>query len=476
MLDLLITHGFVITMEGAGVGMIEDGAVGILGNKIEAVGPTEELLQKYHAKRIIDATNMAVMPGLIDAHVHTSVSVLRGISQDIDNWMVDGLWPFETKLRLNAESSMKGTRLNIVESVKSGTTTFCDFDTPMDQLVENHYNLGTRARVAELISGLPKDNTQVRADQAFPLSYDIEKTKLERNLRLISDWNGVDNGRITCMLGPQAADMVTLETLKDIKKLSEKMGIGIHMHVSQSEHENEQTLIKYHKRAIPFLKDIGYLDESLMAIHLVDATADEVHMLAESGASMVACNSGSAVLGGCIPPSFEFMQVSDKLAIGSDEATGNNCCNMFNEMKFTTLLNKCKYKSYTVFPAWRVLRMATIDGARAIGLGDEIGSLKAGKKADVILVDLKTPTMSPILSYPVRNIVPNLVYSARGDEVKTVIIDGRIVMEDRVLKTANEETIIAEAQEVAERVCREAAPEFYARKTALYQMMQNGEM
>ena len=95
MLDLLITHGFVITMEGAGVGMIEDGAVGILGNKIEAVGPTEELLQKYHAKRIIDATNMAVMPGLIDAHVHTSVSVLRGISQDIDNWMVDGLWPLK---------------------------------------------------------------------------------------------------------------------------------------------------------------------------------------------------------------------------------------------------------------------------------------------------------------------------------------------------------------------------------------------
>ena len=171
MLDLLITHGFVITMEGAGVGMIEDGAVGILGNKIEAVGPTEELLQKYHAKRIIDATNMAVMPGLIDAHVRTSVSVLRGISQDIENWMGDGLWPFETKLRLNAESSMKGTRLNIVESVKSGTTTFCDFDTPMDQLVENHYNLGTRARVAELISGLPKDNTQVRADQAFPLRH-----------------------------------------------------------------------------------------------------------------------------------------------------------------------------------------------------------------------------------------------------------------------------------------------------------------
>ncbi|WP_195376897.1 amidohydrolase family protein [Anaerotruncus rubiinfantis] len=476
MLDLLIIHGYVITMEGPGVGMLEDGAIGIRGNLIEAVGPTEELLRKYRAQRVLDAHNMAVMPGLIDAHIHTSISLLRGISQDIDNWMVDGLWPFETKLRMDPASSMKGTRLNIVESVKAGTTTFCDFDSPMDRLVENHAKLGTRARVAELISGLPENNAGVRADEPFPLSLETEKIKLKRNLRLISNWNGAENGRITCMLGPQAADMVTLDSLREIKKLSEKLGVGLHMHVSQSPHENEQTMLKYGKRAIPFLQEIGYLDESLMAVHLVDATTDEVHTLAKSRAGMVACNSGSAMLGGCIPPSYEFLEVSDRLAIGSDEATGNNCCNMFNEMKFTALLNKCKFHSYTAFPAWKVLRMATVDGAKAIGLGDEIGSIKEGKKADVILIDLKTPTMTPVVTEPVRNIVPNLVYSARGDEVKTVIIDGKIVMEDRVLKTVDERIIIEEAQEAAERICREAAPEFCVRKTALYEMMRDGKL
>lgn len=476
MLDLLIIHGFVITMEGSGVGMLEDGAVGICGSCIEAVGTTAELTEKYQAKRVIDASGMAVLPGLIDAHIHTSISLLRGVSQDIDNWMVDGLWPFETKLRQHPEFSMKGTRLNIVESVKAGTTTFCDFDSPMDILAENHAEIGTRARVAELISGLPKDNTGVRADKPFPLDREIEKIKISRNLSLIEKWNGACGGRITCMLGPQAADMVTLESLQEIKQLSEKSGIGIHMHVSQSDHENAQTQLRYGKRAIPFLKEIGYLDEALMAIHLVDATTEEVHMLAESGAGMVACNSGSAMLGGCIPPSLEFMEISDKLAIGSDEATGNNCCNMFNEMKFAALLNKCKTHTYTAFPAWKALRMATIDGARAIGLEEEIGSLKAGKKADVILVDLKTPTMAPVLTSPVRNIVPNLVYSARGDEVKTVIIDGRIIMEERELKTVDEKTVLAEAQEAAEQVCREAAPEFNARKTSLYEMMHRNQL
>lgn len=473
--DILIIHGFVITMQGEGTGIIEDGAVGIRGSRITYAG-TWKKLGEYQAERVMDATGMAVMPGLIDAHIHTSISLLRGVSQDIENWMTDGLWPFETKLRQHPEYSMKGTRLNIVESVKAGTTTFCDFDSPMNLLVKNHYEIGTRARVAELISGLPEDNSQVKADEPFPLSREIEKRKLDRNLELIKEWNNAADGRITCMLGPQAADMATKETLVEIRELAEKYDVGIHMHVSQSRHENEQVMQKYGKRAIPFLKEIGYLDKRLLGVHLIDATSDEVRMFGESGAGMAACNAGDVLICGALPPSAEFRSVSKKLAIGSDEATGNNCCNMFNEMKFTALLNKLHAKSGTVFPAWQVLRMATIDGANAIGLGDQTGSIEAGKKADIILVNLRTPAMMPVITCPVRNIVPNLVYSARGDEVDTVIIDGRIIMENRKMKTVDEDQVLEEAQEAADYVSREAAAEFYERKTELYGMMMNDQL
>lgn len=478
MLDLLIKNGFLITMEGSGVGVVENGAVGIRGNSIEVVGETSDVCKNYDAHRVIDASSKAVLPGFIDAHIHTSIGVLRGISQDIDNWMVDGLWPFETKLRLDSSGKMSaiGSRLTILEAVKAGTTTFCDFDTPMDVLVRCHMEMGTRAQVAELVSGLPKHNDNVRADAPFELDSTIEEEKLHRNIRLIETYHGAADGRITCLFGPQAADMVSREMLLEIKELAKKYGVGIHMHVSQSPHENDQTMRRYGLRAIPFLNEIGYLDESLLAVHLVDATDDEVRLLARKGAAMIACNAGSAMLGGCIPPSAEFLQCSDRLAIGSDEAPGNNCCNMFNEMKFTSLINKCKLHSYTAFPAWKVLRMATIDGARAIGLGDSIGSLTAGKKADVILVDLNQPTMQPVITYPLRNVVPNLVYSARGPEVETVIIDGKIVVDHFKMQTVDEARILQEATEAAKIICEQAAPEFNTRKTSLYHMMRNEQM
>ena len=476
MLDILIKNGFLITMEGTGVGVIEDGAVGIKGNRIEVVGSTADVCKQYDAHRVIDATGKAVLPGLIDAHIHTSIGLIRGVAQDIDNWMVDGLWPFETKLRQHLDASLAGSMLTIVEAVKAGTTTFCDFDSPMDQIAACHARIGTRARVAELISGLPKNNSAVSADEPFPLDPSVEQVKLERNIRLVEHWHGANDGRITCMFGPQAADMATRELLLEVKDLSRKYGVGIHMHVSQAKHENDQTLLRYGKRAIPFLDEIGYLDRSLMAVHLVDATREEVHLLAKRGCGMVACNSGSAMLGGQIPPSHEFLEVSNRLAIGSDEAPGNNCCNMFNEMKFTSLINKCRFQSYTAFPAWRVLRMATVDGANAIGLGEEIGSLRPGKKADVILVDCQQPTMQPVITYPLRNIVPNLVFSARGSEVEMVIIDGKVVVDNFKIQTVDEAKVLGKVAAEARKICELAAPEFETRKTGLYQMMKENQL
>lgn len=475
-LEIMIVNGLALTMEGTGVGPVENCGIGISGNRIEVVGDTNEVINKYQANRIIDAKNKLIMPGLIDAHIHTGIGLLRGVAQDINNWMLEGMWPFESKIRLDIDAIKIGSMMNIIEALKAGTTTFCDFDTPMDQIVLNHHEIGTRLVAAELISAIPSDTSNMIAGEIFPLITEIEQIKLQRNLDLIDKWHGQGDGRITCMLGPQASNMVTKSTLLEIKEISRKTGIGIHMHVSQSIQENDHILAMYGKRAIPFLDDLGYLDENLVAIHLTAATKEEIQLLGRSGAGMVVCSSGNALISGNVPPIIDFLKVSKRVALGSDEAPGNGCCNMFNEMKLTALLNKCKYSSPTILPAWELIRMVTINAAKTIGLGDQIGSIKQGKKADLIIIDLMQPTMGPVITYPVRNIVPNLVYSARGHEVETVIIDGKIIVENYKLATANEKQIMIDAVNAAQRVSNKAAPEFFARNNLLNQMMKENKL
>ena len=188
-----------------GAEAISNAAVIVEDGRIRQVGPASQLPVPEGAQ-VLDLGSGTLMPGLIDAHIHTGDGLLRGVSQDLDNWMQHGLWPFEQELRKDPDAVRKGSMLNILEELKAGTTTFCDFDTPMTEIVQNHIRLGTRARVAELISELPKENRTALGElyQFDPAEGD---RKLRRNLRLCEEWNGAANGRITCMLGPQGADM-----------------------------------------------------------------------------------------------------------------------------------------------------------------------------------------------------------------------------------------------------------------------------
>ncbi|HEX3026248.1 MAG TPA: amidohydrolase family protein [Clostridia bacterium] len=476
MLDILILHGFVITMEGRGLGIIEDGAVGIKGNKIEVVGVSGEIQKEYSAHRVIDAENKVVMPGLIDAHTHTGIGLIRGVSQDLKNLMQQGIWPFEELLRKDVDASVKGSAVNIIEAVKAGTTTFCDYDYPMSEIVKNHEKIGTRARVADLINELPPDSSKVKVGDLYPLDPASGNRKLQENIRLIEEWNGRDDGRITCMLGPQGPDMVSKELLLEIRSLAEKYDTQIHMHVAQGNREINQMVKRYGKRSIAYLDEIGMLNSRLLAVHLTEATPEETRTVARSGAAMILCSGSIGIIDGLIPPAAEFLEVSDRLALGSDQTPGNNCSNMFNEMKFTAILNKCKARTPDVFPAHQVLKMATIKAARAIGLGDEIGSLKEGKKADVILIDLLSPNLSPVIHTPVRNIIPNLVYSAKGSEVETVIIDGKVVVDNKVLTTVDERKAVLEANAAAKRIADQAAAKFATMETPLKDWMAEGNL
>ena len=218
--------------------------------------------------------------------------------------------------------------------------------------------------------------------------------------------------------------------------------------------------MRYGKRPIAWLDEIGYLDEHLLAVHLTDANEDEAKLVAKRGASMVLCSGSIGIIDGIVPPAFAFQSVGGNVALGSDQAPGNNCHNIFNEMKLTALFNKIRYQDPEVMPAWRVLRMATIEGAKAIGLDTQIGSLEEGKKADFITLDLTRPSMAPVFTDPMRNIVPNLVYSARGDEVETVVVDGKIIFHKGRILTVNETEILENAQGLVSAIGEKATPEF----------------
>lgn len=470
--DFIIAHAFVLTMEGKGVGMVENGAIAVKGNTIAAVGSSDEIRSAYQTDRLIDGTGKLVMPGLIDAHIHTGLSIFRGMAQDMSHWMQKGLWPFIKNT--DKQDQLKGSLVSIIEGIRAGTTTFCDYDTNMNEIVAHYAKTGARARVAEMINELPDGIGTLPVGELYPFDTALGNQRLQENIRLFENWHEQADGRITCLFGPQGADMMGTELLLEVRSLAEKYDTRIHMHVAQGDREIDQMVKRYGKRTIPFLDELGYLDSRLMAVHLTEATKDETHLVAKRGASMIYCAGSIGIIDGLVPPIIDFLEAGGQAALGSDQAPGNNGNNMFNEMKFAAILNKVKRADPTVFPAWLSLRLATIDSAKAIGLEHEIGSLKKGKKADILILNLESPTFSPVYTHPLRNLVPNLVYAARGSEVETVIIDGQFVMEDYRLVTVNEKEAIREAQQAAERISRRCEPDILAANSDVYQMMKDG--
>jgi 5-methylthioadenosine/S-adenosylhomocysteine deaminase len=473
--DTLITHAHLFTMQGEGVGYIADGAVAISGRRITAVGPSAELNARFHANDIIDASDCALLPGLIDAHMHTPLAIVRGVAQDVSNWMQQALAPYER--HIDDDAALAGVRLNVVEALKAGTTTMGDYTRPIAGWAEFFEQVGVRARLTPLINAFPRGGMAGwKVGDLYPLDAAVGQEMIDNALAFARDWHGADQGRITVMLGPQGPDMISREQLLEVKRLAEREGLMIHLHAVQGDREIEQMLNRYGKRTPAYLQELGYLDEQLLAVHLTEATDEETAMIARSGARMALCSGSIGIIDGIVPPAHVFRQAGGLVALGSDQASGNNCNNIFNEMKLTALFNKIKYRDPSVMPAWEVLRMATIEGARAIGLGDEVGSLEAGKQADLILVDLTAPNLSPVIGEPVRNVIPNLVYAGSGHEVRTVMVAGKILVQDGRALTIDEASIRAEAQVQAEIIARRVAADPLHKGMALMEAMANQQL
>ncbi|MBS3030738.1 MAG: amidohydrolase family protein (plasmid) [Dolichospermum sp. DET50] len=466
--DTLVIHAHLFTMQGNGVGYIADGALAVEGSRIVAVDSTEALLSHFEGRKVIESANCAVLPGLINAHVDTSLVLMRGAAQDVTNWLMDATMPYFA--HMTPVASMAATRLRVVEELKAGTTTFCDNKIISPLWGEFFDEIGVRASLAPMFDALPLEMPPLQDGELYPFDIKAGRRAMAEAVDFACGWNGAAEGRITTMLGMYSPDMMPLEMLRAAKEIAQREGLMLHFHVAQGDRETEQIVKRYGKRPIAFLAEIGYLDEQLLAVHLTDATDEEVIQVAKSGAGMVLCSGMIGTIDGIVPPAHVFRQAGGPVALGSSYN------NIFHEMKLTALFNKIKYHDPTIMPAWEVLRMATIEGARAIGLDHKIGSLEVGKEADLILIDLSTPNLSPTLLNPIRNLVPNFVYAASGHEVKSVMVAGKLLLEDYQVLTVDESAIIAEAQLQAQQISQCVASDPIHKKMVLMEAMARGQL
>ncbi|HUS77045.1 MAG TPA: amidohydrolase family protein [Patescibacteria group bacterium] len=476
MTDIFVKNGFVLTMQGEGVGTIMDGAVAIEGNKIVAVGKTADLTKEYGGmEHVFDARGKAVLPGFVDAHIHTSNTLIRGEGQDVPEieWMLKTQAPFGPHYRPG--DRLLGSALGVLEAVKCGTTCFGEIGGNMAPAAEKVFGpSGVRAHLANTINEIGPGS---RPDPHKPYIFfeDIGERKLKESIEFIEKWNGAVDGRITTMFSPHAADMMSEDLLLRVKEEANKRGMLSHIHIAQGGREAIQIKLRFNTTTVKYLDSIGFLDNTIIGAHCHQTSDEEVAMLAQRGMRYVSCPASIGVIDGITAPLALYLAFGGVSAgIGSDQASGNNHHNMLVEMKVAALLNKCRHTDPTVLPAWKMLRIATIEGAETIGLGDSIGSLEPGKKADLLILNLKVPHMMPIITTPVPNVAPNIVYSARGDEIETVIIDGKLVVKDHVVLTMNEEKIMEDAQRASTEITTAAAEDYFKADSYLAKAVKAG--
>lgn len=470
--DMIVKAPHFYTMEGEGVGYRTNVVMLVDSGKILGFLDPAEAETQYRAEEILELEHHAVLPGFIDAHMHTGLCAARGLAQDTDNWMMYGLQPFDNVMSREARNA--GSRLGILEAIRNGTTTLGDYEADMDQVCAFVEQVGVRGNITQTVREAKR--LVYQPGQLYEFDSALGEESLGRNVELFHKWNGKGQGRIRILFGPQGADFLSRELLLKTQKIAKERNAKIHMHVQQGDRETYQVMKRYGKRPISWLAEIGYLDSSLIAVHLTDADAKEAGMVAKSGAGMVVCPGSIGIIDGIVCPSAAFQDAGGSCGLGSDQAPGNNCHNVFNEMKLVALFNKIKAGNPEAVPAWRALRMATIEGARAIGLGERVGSLEEGKQADFIAVDLNRPSMLPVYTAPMRNIVPNLVYSAKGEEVALSAVDGKIIYRDGKVTHVDEQEIYSQVSRYTQEIGEKAAAEFWRIHGTNARFMEEGKL
>lgn len=429
-MSILIKNANIIPMTEAN-SVIEKGYLIIEGDRITAVGSQEPPIGSY--TQIIDATNHLVLPGFVNAHTHAAMTLLRGYADDLPlmEWLETKIWPLEAKL--TGEDVYWGTMLAIVEMIKSGTTCFADMYFFMDQVARAVEDSGIRAVLSRGMVGVGPEN----------------QAALEESRALVTDWSGKAQGRISFKLGPHAPYTCPPDYLQKVMALAAELNIGLNIHIAETLTEFEDIKRIYGRTPVVHLASLGLFAYPTVGAHCVHVTEEEIQILAQHKVGVVHNPESNMKLASGIAPVPAMLKAGIPVALGTDGASSNNNLDMLQEMRSCALLHKVNSYDPTVIPAYQALEMATVNGCQALGL-PEVGVIQAGYKADLILVSLQEAHMIPRY-----DIIANLVYAGQAADVQTVIINGQVVMENRIIKTFDEQEVLTQAKRAAERLVKQ---------------------
>ncbi|MGQ9497306.1 MAG: amidohydrolase [Desulfotomaculales bacterium] len=404
--------------------LVEDGVITFAGRAGSAPSP-------FEADEVIEGEHLVVTPGFVNSHTHAAMTLFRGYADDLPlmQWLNEKIWPAEA--RLKPEDVYWGTLLCCLEMIRSGTTTFADMYFHMDQAARAVEEAGLRASLSRGLIGVARG-----ADRA-----------LGESRAFIKDWHRAAGGRITTLLGPHAPYTCPPDYLKKVMRLADELGVGIHIHVAETTSEIKEINEKYGCSPVALLHRTGLFAYPVLAAHCVHLNGDDMKLLAEKRVGVAHCPESNMKLASGVAPVARMLDAGITVGLGTDGAASNNNLDMVEETRTAALLQKVHTGDPTVIPAYQALAMATREGARALGLGEEIGTIEVGKRADLVVWERHAPHLCPAF-----NVFADLVYAARASDIHTVIADGRIVMRNREILTLDEEKVMAEAARRARRL------------------------
>ena len=431
--DLLIVGGTVVTMD-KDRRVIEDGAVAIKDGKIAMVGQRGVVTYHLTAKKMINAAGKVIIPGLINTHTHVPMTLFRGISDDLDlqDWLTKFIFPAEAK-NVNEAFVRAGTRLGLAEMIRGGTTTYCDMYYFEDAVADESKKAGVRGVLGETIIDFPVADNKTN-DEAMAYTE-----------KFIKKWAG--DSLIVPAMAPHAPYTVSTEHLKAIRALSDKLNAAVVIHVAETKKERDDIKAQYGSMPMKYLDKIGFLSNRVIAAHTIWITDEEIDIMKRIGVGSAHCPQSNMKLASGVAPVPAMLAKDVAVGLGTDGAASNNDLDMWEEMDTAAKLHKEFSGDPKVVNVEQAFEMATIRGARALHLDAITGSLEAGKRADIDIVDLDSLNQTPYF-----NIYSALVYSTKAADVRTVIINGRIVMLDRRLLTLNENVIKKDANAYRDKI------------------------
>lgn len=426
-LTLMIVGGTAVTMD-KDRRVIEDSAIVIRGDRIEFVGKRSELGTRGRGARVVNATGKVIIPGLINTHTHVPMALFRGIADDLDlqEWLTEFIFPAEAK-NVDEAFVRAGTRLGLAEMIRGGTTTYCDMYYFEDAIADETKKAGMRGVLGETVLDFPApDNKTWEAGLAY-------------TERFIRKWQ--NDALIVPAIAPHAPYTVSEDHLTQARAMSDRLKAPLVIHLAEANTETEFIQQKHHgKRPIEFVESIGFLTSRTIAAHVIQANDKELDILKNRGVGVAHNPQSNMKLAAGTAPVPSMLRKDIPVGLGTDGAASNNDLSMWEEMDTAAKLHKLVSGDPKTLSAEQAFEMATIRGARALHLEDMIGSIEVGKRADIAIVDLDSLNQTPMF-----NIYSHLVYATKAANVRTVIINGRIVMLDRRLLTLNENAIKIDA-------------------------------